>query len=159
MNIGREMRPQARAEGIVVQTLPDEVLVYDLERHQAHCLNSTAALVWKYCDGHTTVAQMVHILQRDLQTPLSDDVVRLALRQLRQAHLLTESGEAVANGHKVSRRELVRRLGWATAMALPLVTSIVAPTASEAASCLSSGSSCTTGAQCCSGVCVGFLCT
>jgi hypothetical protein len=160
MNIGRDqMRPQARAEGIVVQALPDEVLVYDLERHQAHCLNSTAALVWKYCDGQTTVAQIVRILQQALQTPLADEAVWLALRQLHQAHLLTESGEATGGGYKVSRREVVRRLGWATAVALPLVTSIVAPTASEAASCLSSGSSCTTGAQCCSGVCVGFLCT
>ena len=29
----------------MIKQLPDEVLVYDLENHQAHCLNASAALV------------------------------------------------------------------------------------------------------------------
>ena len=42
------MKPRARTEGLVVTELPDELLVYDLERHRAHCLNPTAALVFKH---------------------------------------------------------------------------------------------------------------
>jgi len=48
--------PAARQEGLLVRELNDETLVYDLFNigHKAHCLNSTAALIWKYCDGQTS---------------------------------------------------------------------------------------------------------
>jgi hypothetical protein len=154
-----QLKPCARADGIVVQALPDEVLVYDLERHKAHCLNHTAALVWKCCDGQTAVSEMPHILERETHTPVPEDVVWLALQQLGKARLLAEQIHAPRGGDKVSRREVMRRLGWGAVVALPLVTSIVAPTAVEAASCLSTGSVCSSSAQCCSGVCSALLCT
>ena len=43
--------PVARKQGLVVQEMPDEVLIYDLDTNKAHCLNQTAAFVWKSCDG------------------------------------------------------------------------------------------------------------
>jgi hypothetical protein len=141
-----------------VQALPDEVLVYDLERHKAHCLNHTAALVWKHCDGQTSVTEMVRMVEGEMQTPVPEDVVWLALQQLGKAHLLAEQIRTPAGGKWMSRREVIRRLGWGAAVALPLVTSIVVPTAVEAATCLGTGSACTTGVQCCSGLCVAFLC-
>jgi len=49
----------ARQNGIVVQEMPDEVLVYDLDSNKAHCLNQSAALVWKSCDGTNTVGDIV----------------------------------------------------------------------------------------------------
>jgi Coenzyme PQQ synthesis protein D (PqqD) len=153
-----QLRPRARAEGIVVQALPDEVLVYDLERHRAHCLNHTAALIWKHCDGQTSVAEMLPVLEQELQAPMPETVVWLALQQLGRAHLLEERLHRTGEGASMSRREAMRRLGWGAAVALPLVTSIVAPTAVEAATCLPGGAICTTGVECCSGVCVG-VCT
>ena len=57
--------PEARKEGLVVQHLSDEVLVYDQQRHKAHCLNETAALVWMRCDGKTTVVSMAQELRTD----------------------------------------------------------------------------------------------
>ncbi len=39
--------PHGRKDGLVVKELGNETLVYDLERDEAHCLNQTAALVWK----------------------------------------------------------------------------------------------------------------
>ena len=39
-----------------VERLAGETLVYDLRRHRAHCLNPAATLVWRCCDGRTTVA-------------------------------------------------------------------------------------------------------
>jgi hypothetical protein len=36
----RQTKPLARKEGLVIQELPDEVLVYDLDRDRAHCLNA-----------------------------------------------------------------------------------------------------------------------
>jgi Coenzyme PQQ synthesis protein D (PqqD) len=159
MTLGHDqLRPRARAEGIVVQALPDEVLVYDLERHRAHCLNHTAALIWKHCDGQTPVAEMARLLGQEMHTAVPEAVVWLALQQLGRAHLLEERLHRTGGGASISRREVMRRLGWGAAVALPLVTSIVAPTAVEAATCLPGGAICTAGAQCCSGVCVG-VCT
>ena len=51
--------PTARKSGLVVQEMPDELLVYDTENNKAHCLNTTAAFVWKSCDGKKT-ARAVH---------------------------------------------------------------------------------------------------
>ncbi|HSF29055.1 MAG TPA: PqqD family protein [Candidatus Tectomicrobia bacterium] len=153
-----QLRPSARTEGIVVQALPDEVLVYDLERHKAHCLNRTAALIWKQCNGQTSVTEMICILEQELKTPVPEGVVWLALRQLGRAHLLAERVDRSAGQAMMSRRAVIRRLGWGAALTLPLVTSIVAPTAVEAATCLPSLSPCTSGAQCCSGLCVSFFC-
>ncbi len=48
--IGKKL-PRARKEGLLIQELPEEVLVFDLSTAKAHCLNHTAALVWRRCDG------------------------------------------------------------------------------------------------------------
>lgn len=148
--------PRRRGNGIVVQEISDEVLVYDLERHKAHCLNRTAALVWKKCDGKTSVPQLARLLERELRTKLDDELVLLAIEQLSRRHLL-EQDSARAKPPGMSRRALMRRLGLATAIALPLVTSLVAPTPAEAATCKANGQSCTTSAECCSGLCAGAV--
>lgn len=162
--------PRARTEGLVIQTLPDEVLVYDRDRDKAHCLNQTAALVWKYCDGKTTVPSMARRLERDLNTERVDEkVVWYALDQLGKDHLLEEIVVPPALLGGMSRREMVRVLGVAAVVAVPLVTSIIAPTPAQAATCFASGQACTSGSQCCSTTCastpttcpgtpVGFCC-
>lgn len=150
--------PRARTEGLVIRELPEEVLVYDLDRDKAHCLNQTAALVWKHCDGQASVAELVRILEQELQTPVPAEVVWLAVQQLGKAHLLTERVERPGGDARLSRREVMRRVGWAAAVTVPLVTSIVAPTASQAGTCVSSGGACTSPAQCCTGICVSNVC-
>jgi hypothetical protein len=118
MNAGHlQLKPCARADGIVVQALPDEVLVYDLEWHKAYCLNHTAALVWKHCDGQTCVTEMSHFLEREMHTPVPEDAVWLALRQLGEARLLAEQPPTPGGQGKVLRREVMRRLGWGAAVA------------------------------------------
>jgi hypothetical protein len=151
--------PRARTEGLVIQELPDEVLVYDRDRDEAHCLNQTAALVWKYCDGETTVTNIAKRLENELNTERVDEkIVWYALDQLSKDHLLEENVVPPALLGGMSRREMVRVLGVAAVVAVPLVTSIVAPTPAQAATCLPSGSACTASAQCCSGVCNAGVC-
>ena len=154
----RRIVPAARKDELLIQEVPGETLVYDLKSHQAHCLNHTAALVWKHCDGRLTVAQVAERLERELKSPVSEEVVRLALDQLEKSDLL-EAGASVPAGFRpVSRRALIRSLGVATAIAVPLVTSIVAPTAAQTAStCGGVGAPCGgTNPPCCSGlVCDG----
>jgi hypothetical protein len=149
----KHFSPTARKDGLVVEELPDEVLIYDVNRHKAHCLNQTAAIVWKHCNGRTTIPEMTEILQKDSEVPVNDDVTWLALEQLEKVHLLLEPVARPARTKGVSRRDAMRKIGFAAAVALPLVTSIVAPTPAQAATCLPPGSPCGSGAECCSGTC------
>ena len=137
----KPMKPQVRKDGLVVKELPDEMLVYDLERHRAHCLNPTAALVWKHCDGRTSAKEIATLLQKELKAPpgkpgkIDEKLVWLALDRLGKAHLLEERLSPPPEGARFAHRELVRKLGLVGGLTvlLPLVTSIVAPTPAEAA--------------------------
>jgi hypothetical protein len=114
---------------LLIRELPDELLVYDQQQHHAHCLNRTAALVFRHADGTRTAADLARLPGAD------DEVVTLALDQLNGAGLLeVQASDADAElSAGMSRREVARRVGIAAAILLPAVASIVAPTPAEAA--------------------------
>lgn len=128
------LRPRARTQGLLVEDMSDETLVYDLHSHEAHCLNRTAALVWHACDGATGPEKMARRL-RQADLPADARVVSFALERLQKADLLED---APAPEPGVTRKELLRILGKAAALTvlLPAVTSIRAPLAAQAASCV-----------------------
>jgi hypothetical protein len=157
--------PKARKEKLIVQGFKDELLVYDKERHQAHCLNQTAALVWKHCDGRTSVAEISRRLGKEIagEVLVDERLVWYALKQFKRDHLLAEKLEIpaavlTAGGGGLNRRQLIQALGVAAVVALPLVTAMAAPNAGQAASCLGTGGSCTASVQCCNGLCSGGTC-
>lgn len=131
---GEAFRPQARTSGLVIRELPDEELVYDLKTHQAHCLNQTAAAVWKQCDGQQTMAEIATRVQQETRLLMNDAMVRLALHHLDKANLL-EPRMNFSPPPGLLRREVLRRIGLGAAAAVPLVTSIIAPLSIQAASC------------------------
>ncbi len=147
-----QIRPQARVEGLVIQEVADEVLVYDLDWDKAHCLNQSAAIVWKHCNGKNSVADLAQLLAAEAGLPTNEAMVWLALEQLGKARLLPERLAPASGQAKMSRREVMRKVGLASIIALPLVTSILAPTVAQA------GSACT--AQPCADTptCVAFGC-
>ena len=145
--------PKMRKQGLIIDELPDEVLVYDLDRHKAHCLNRSAALVWRRCDGKTPPAEIARRVQLELDRPFNEDLVWLALGQLNKINLLAESIVPPPPLTGISRRQMVQALGIAAAIAAPVVTSIVSPTAVQASTCIPSGGTCTTSVQCCSKDC------
>lgn len=128
------MLPLARHEDLLVEELPEELLVYDLKSFRAHCLNRAAAIVWRACDGRTTVEEMARRVGEKLEIPQDDTVVRLALAQLRKARLMETP--LARDEPRVSRRDVLRRLGIAAAL-LPLVHTIVAPDAMAASNAIS----------------------
>ena len=149
----RSTKPRARKEGLVVQTLPDETLVYDLDRDLAHCLNQTASLIWNRCDGSSTTRQIARAVSDDLNHPVDERFVWVALDQLDRNHLLMDRPPAPISG--MNRREVMKALAI-SAVAVPVVASIVAPTPAQAATgCLGAGAPCSSSSQCCSGVCDG----
>ena len=83
--------PLARKDSLVIKELPDETLVYDMKRDKAHCLNSTAALVWKNCDGKRTITQLREALERYVGSPVPIEIVWLALGQLENFQLLDDT--------------------------------------------------------------------
>jgi hypothetical protein len=147
-----EFLPKARQEKIVIKEIDDEVLVYDCARDKAHCLNPSAAAIWQRCDGQTTVSEIARMLATDSE-PVNESIVWLALSELRRSHLLEEPVRLPQTILGMSRREAVRRIGLGAAIALPLVASITAPTPVQAGSCKHNNSTCSTGSECCSGVC------
>ena len=153
-------KPKARAEGVVVRELAEEVLVYDLDTHKAVCLNSTAAAVWRLCDGRRTAADIRRALEKSASGPVPEEFIWLALEQLGRDRLLDARVPRPAQLAGITRRELIRRVGLTAAIAVPFIASIVAPTPADAASCLPQGAACQESAQCCSGLnCIGGACT
>jgi hypothetical protein len=157
--------PKQRTEGLVVREVDDEVIVYDLARHEAHCLNPEAARIWRACDGQRDAGALLDHLYGEAAA--GDDSTGFALHaglvDLNKRHLFDEALElpplAESPGSK-SRREFFGSLGKAAAVAvaLPTVISIVAPTPAEASTCQGTGESCSTSSECCSGLCNGTVC-
>ena len=153
----REFLPLARKEGLVIKEVDDEVLVYDLARDQAHCLNRSAALIWRLCDGKNSIRQMAVSFGQESGSEADARLILLGLKDLRRYQLLENAGSdgPPVVAQSMSRREAVRRIGMGAAIALPLVISISAPTPVQAAvSCGARCKPCSTGAECCSGVCI-----
>jgi hypothetical protein len=167
--------PAARTERLLCRELPGgDLILYDTDRHRAHSLNRTAAFIWQQCDGQTNIAALAARLQA-LDVPTDKGLVWLALEQLEKAHLLQEKLVRPADAARLSRRGVIRKLGYAGGLLalLPMVDSIAAPVPAAAdsmsAECpppfLGKGAVCTPGPceQCKFGRCLsvlysGFVC-
>ena len=134
--VNQEIMPRARKAGLVVKGLNDEVLVYDLERDKAHSLNSSAAFIWKKCNGRRSVAEVAQALSREFKVPADEQTVWLALDQLSKFNLLEAKVTRPVGVPNISRRQMMR-IGAAAAFALPVIVSIVAPTAANAQTSIS----------------------
>jgi hypothetical protein len=112
----------------IVEELADEVLVYDQVSHQAHCLPTIAAQIWRMCDGITPRSSA----EQTLAGALSLDAV---LEQLTRAGLVRVA-PAPRERINRSRRAMFSKTAMVAAavIASPIVYSIVAPSVAEAAS-------------------------
>ena len=147
----QHIAPRARQDGLVVRVLEDEVLVYELDEHKAHCLNDTAARVWKRCDGKSTAADIARSLAEELGEPVDEGVVWLALGELWKLHLLEGEEQPAENG--ISRKQFVRKAGLAAAVTLPVVSSLAVPSAAMAVTGVPCGQPCTVGGIPCAAPC------
>lgn len=124
-NPNNAQNPVARQSGLVVQEMPEEVLVYDLETNKAHCLNQSAAFVWKSCDGKNSVMDIVREFEREGRGKVTEDFVWLAIDQLHENGLL--AGDVAPRFTGQSRRQVLKTIGLASVVALPVIASLVAP--------------------------------
>jgi coenzyme PQQ synthesis protein D (PqqD) len=127
------MHPKARRTDLIVNRVADETVVYDTTTAKAHALNPAAALVFENADGETSTERLAAIMASELGTPADEELAEMALQRLSRAGLLTEQFTPRAGPGKITRRQMMKRLGVA-ALALPLITSIAAPTPAMAQS-------------------------
>jgi hypothetical protein len=134
MTHGTAERPLARTDKLVVEPFDDETLVYDLTSHKAHCLNHASALIWRQCDGRQSVEAIAARLSEECPIHAREIAVRMALDQLANADLLTRWA-VLERSESPSRRDVIRTAGLvAGASLVPIIETIMAPLAAQAAS-------------------------
>lgn len=147
-------KPKTRNENIVVQEMESEILIYDLQTNKAFCLNETSALIYQLCDGTKTVSKISQSLTQTLNQPISDELIWLALDNFKKDNLLEESEQFEIDFNGLSRRQVIKKVGIASMVILPIVSSVIAPSAAMAQSGgLALNAACTTNSQCQSGNC------
>lgn len=119
--------PRSRRNEIVVQEMDNEVLIYDLSINKAFALNETAAAIFQACDGNTSFADLKNT------TKFTDEIIFLTLDELKKESLLDDDSY-VSPFAGMKRREVIKKIGLTTMFALPIVASLVAPTALMASS-------------------------
>ena len=127
-------KPLAKRFDLVIQELPQEILIYDLQRSKAFALNELSSLVWQFSDGTKTVLDIAENLTFRLNHLVSEDLVWLTLEQLKEHGLLEDSPDFASPLAGMSRREAINRIGYSSLVGLPFIWSVVAPTVAQAAS-------------------------
>jgi hypothetical protein len=109
-------------ENLLVQNLDDEILIYDKSMNKSYCLNKTARTGFNACGSVKTFAEV----------NLPEDIIYLTLDELRKQNLLESNYTSPFVG--MNRREAAKKVGLASMVALPLILSLIAPSAVTAAS-------------------------
>ena len=130
----KSQKPLSRKENIVVQELEGEVLVYDLGNNKAFCLNETSAIVWEACDGNRSISEISDFVAKKTNSSASEELVWLALDQLKKEALINNPQDLEISFNGLSRREAIRKVGFASLVALPVIMAVTAPNAYAQAS-------------------------
>jgi hypothetical protein len=139
----KQKYPVSRKDNLVVQELDGEVLIYDVSENKAFCLNETSGLIWQACDGEKSVAEISKLVSQKLNSPANEDLIWFALDQLKKENLIENGANLPNHFAGMSRREVIKKIGLGTMIALPVVASMVAPVAVEAQSACNVGAACT----------------
>ena len=135
-----ERRPlRLQSDSLILEQLPNELMIYDREQNKAFCLNQTAAFVWNHADGKTNVVEMAKRLGEQLDKPVkeNEEVVWFAMEMLAKDGLLDSSTVLPLPIQELTRRKMLQRLGVG-AVALPVVTALFVSPAKAHASSMSS---------------------
>lgn len=126
-----EHQPTARSDGLLVEHVDAETVVYDSEGKQAHCLSPLAASVFARSDGRTSIPELARLASSDLNESVSVEHASEAVRQLEKLGLMV-----VPAAKYFSRRTMVRKGAavGAAVLAAPLVLTVGTAQA-QAANC------------------------
>jgi hypothetical protein len=160
--VSRQTLPLARTTDLNIEIVGSETLIYDHKTDKAYVLNSTAAAVWRASNGTRTVQEIAAYLSAEKAT--DEQTVWYALGQMQE--LLDAQIEMPQSLQRISRRQFLKRAGLvASAAAIPVVVSVVAPAPVHAQSVTSFACNCLF-ADCfevtdcetqCAEICSGFI--
>jgi hypothetical protein len=123
--------PRGRQDGLLEETVGEELLLYDQGSHTAHCLSPIAACIWRHCDGERDVSELA------VFAGVSESLVADALYELREKDLLdAEPDHMQSTVSGESRREAIGRVAryGAAAAAGTMIVSATAATPAMASS-------------------------
>jgi hypothetical protein len=137
-----QLLPKAKRREIVVQELPDELMIYDLETDRGFCLNQTARVIFEQCDGESTCRESIEVISGKLGVKIDESILWSTIQKFHQAGLL-EPDTTLNSVPRILRRDLIKSAASLT-IAMPLIASIVAPAAVNAQSivCVPPGGNC-----------------
>ncbi len=111
-----------------LQTVETETLIYDERSHKAWCLNQSSACIWRLCDGAHTIPHIALKASAELDAPVTEEIVLLALKELRAKQLLDEDSISMLPPG-LTRRQLMSRIGLSAAAILPAIAALTVPRA------------------------------
>jgi hypothetical protein len=120
--------PLARSNNVVVQKMGKEILIYDMNTHKAYNLNETSTVIYNACDGVTSFDTLKS------EHDFTDNLIFLALDELKKENLIEEDKSFSSPFAGISRREAIKKVGLSSMIALPLIASVIVPTAANAQS-------------------------
>src|SRR6266487_978195 len=115
----------------------DGLHVFNHQQQQAYALNTTSALVWQHCDGHTTPEQLTELVRQkfNVSRVQAEQLTWLALDELGKANLLeAEVARPRPLSSKLTRRQMLTTFATAgVALAVvPMVALVTAQARAEA---------------------------
>lgn len=119
--------PKTRTENLLEQHLGKETLIYDLAINKAFNLNETSTIVYKACGENQTFDELKR------KHKFTDEIIYFALDELKQSNLINDENY-VSPFAGISRREVIKKVGLASIITLPVITGLTAPEAANAAS-------------------------
>jgi hypothetical protein len=140
-------RYTARTDGLVIEEVAGELLVFDRLSDTAHCLSGAAAAVWQHCRPAATLPELTRHVAGSMPGEDAESLTLRALAELEDKGLL-EPADAAG----LSRRQAMRRMAamGAAAASVPLIASAIVTTPAMATSdgVLVAGAPCTQDNQC-----------
>lgn len=131
--------PKSRSESLLTQDAKDETLIYDLTNNRALCLNQTVSAIWFECNGKKNINEIIKTIKEKHYIDSNEELIMLTLHELNQNDLLIKTDQLQQISETFNRREMLKKIGYTTAFALPVITSLVAPMAINAQSGIADG--------------------
>jgi hypothetical protein len=120
-----------KTDGLLLQHVGSEILLYHEQAHQVFCLNAAASQVWQLLDSGGNIRQIAEAATLALRSPVDAEMVLFALDQFRRDGLIRETDRPLPPAIP-SRRDLLQRLGAGAVMMVPVVAMVMAPSAAQA---------------------------
>src|SRR5271167_1121318 len=126
--MGAKIKPEnpiAKSENLLVEDVAGELLIYDTSTNRAHCLNESAAAIWRHCDGNRSIDSLANHLFPKLEASDARQLVGVGVERLRRRRLVegTATGAPIVD---MSKRQLLKKvavLAAAAGVMAPLVSS------------------------------------